>query len=78
MDMLASSLSSSLRQRVLDQTGLTENYEIRLQWAPDGREPGDLPSLPTAVQEQLGLKLQSARRPSNVLVVDRIERPSEN
>lgn len=73
---------------VLDQTGLTGHYDWTLKWAPDmATDPanpaapaGDpsLPSLFTAVQEQLGLKLESQKAPVDVVVIDRIEKPSPN
>ena len=75
---LASSLQSTLERRVADKTGLPGEYEIAIRWAADDREPGDLPSLFTALQEQLGLKLEPGKAPAKVLVVDRIERPTEN
>ena len=47
----------------------------RLLWDSD---PGGVPSVFTAVQEQLGLKLESSRLATNALVIDRLERPTEN
>jgi uncharacterized protein (TIGR03435 family) len=65
--------------KILDQTGLKGKYDLKLKWASvdDPREP-DGPSLFTAIQEQLGLKLESTKAPMDVLVIDHIERPSEN
>jgi uncharacterized protein (TIGR03435 family) len=76
---------------VLDQTALTGQYDFTLRWTPDrdfrraeaGNESAaqpDLsdPSLFTALQEQLGLKLEPAKGPVQVLVIDHVERPSEN
>ena len=75
---------------VVDQTHLAGKYDFRLNWTPnesqfEGRalfEPaqqtGDGADLFTAIQEQLGLKLESAKVPVEVLVIDRIEKPSEN
>jgi bla regulator protein blaR1 len=75
---------------VLDETGLTGLYTFDLTWTPDAlpsapgqpqtanaADPGG-PSLFTALQEQLGLKLESTRRPVEVLVIDRVERPTED
>ena len=71
---------------ILDKTGLTGTYDISLNWAP--MEATGLNSAPTldaeaatlftAIEEQLGLKLLATRAPGQVLVIDHIERPSEN
>lgn len=73
---------------VVDQTGITGKYDLVLRWTPDelqavGTRPGNdnnnsLPGLYTAIQDQLGLKLQEEKRPTQVFVVDRVEMPSEN
>jgi uncharacterized protein (TIGR03435 family) len=71
---------------VVDKTGMTGKYDVTLTWTPDrasgpnSAPPTDAsgPSIFTAVQEQLGLKLQPARGPVKSLVIDHIERPSEN
>jgi uncharacterized protein (TIGR03435 family) len=85
---LAQQLSVFVDRVVVDRTGLQENFDIELEWAPassptlgpGGVAPpvGDLPTLFTAVQEQLGLKLESRRDFVPVLVIDRVERPTEN
>jgi uncharacterized protein (TIGR03435 family) len=66
---------------VIDKTGLDGNYSITLEWAADestaGAEP-DAPALVTAIQEQLGLRLDPRKLPMEVLVVDHVDRPSEN
>jgi uncharacterized protein (TIGR03435 family) len=67
---------------VIDKTGLAGRYDFELQWTPDDT-PADSPlaggpSIFTAVEEQLGLKLESARAPVDVLVVDSAEQPSPN
>jgi uncharacterized protein (TIGR03435 family) len=73
-------------RNVIDRTGLTGNWEIELTFTPDrlpqrspGQEPPAFdpngPFLLTALQEQLGLKLESIQGPIEVLVVDRVERP---
>jgi uncharacterized protein (TIGR03435 family) len=90
----AQSLGMFAGRIVLDRTGLTGAYDINLTWTPDQmaqRPPGapdpqingvavdpNGPSLFTAVQEQLGLKLDSQRGPVEMLVVDRAEKPVEN
>jgi uncharacterized protein (TIGR03435 family) len=84
---LADALSGPITGRVvLDKTGLTSKYDLALTWTPNnvgpsnGAAPADTsgPSIFTAVQEQLGLKLRPARGPVKGLVIDHIERPSEN
>jgi uncharacterized protein (TIGR03435 family) len=65
---------------VLDKTDYAGKFDIDLKWAPDGIVVGapELPSLFTALEEELGLKLDSGKASIEVLVIDRIERPSEN
>jgi uncharacterized protein (TIGR03435 family) len=66
---------------VSDQTGLTGSYMAQLRWNHDpGGPTGDpsLPSLFAAVEEQLGLKLKPRKVAVDVLVIDDIERPTEN
>jgi uncharacterized protein (TIGR03435 family) len=76
---------------VLDRTGLTDRYDFSLRWranvppagalppgvTPPASDP-NLPDLFTALQEQLGLKLEPQRAPIEVLVVDAAEMPTEN
>jgi uncharacterized protein (TIGR03435 family) len=90
MAHLVAPLTQLTRRPVLDQTGLTGDFDVDMTFMPD--EPvrlngaaappslamSDRPSLMTAIQEDLGLKLEPQRREVDVLVVDRIERPSEN
>jgi len=83
-------LSQQLGRTVLDKTGLMGNYDIELQWTPDnipasmigpdGKPTPEIsgPSVFTAMQEQLGLKLESQKGPVEVLMINRVERPSEN
>jgi uncharacterized protein (TIGR03435 family) len=68
---------------VVDKTGLTGMYDWTLNWSPDtgsGTPPEnpEAPSLFTALEEQLGLKLMKAKAAVEVLVIDHVERPSEN
>jgi uncharacterized protein (TIGR03435 family) len=60
---------------VVDRTGLSGRFDFTLTWAPEGSADTDAPSIFTAVQEQLGLKLEPARGPVDVLVVDSAQRP---
>ena len=69
-------LPARLGRPVLDRTGLTGDYALTLSWS--ATDTGNGPSLSTALREQLGLALQSVEAPTEVLVVDHIERPSEN
>ena len=75
--ILADLLTGHAGGVVIDKTGLAGNFDVELKWAPD-LAPSDLPSIFTAVQEQLGLRLVSEKVPSEVLVIDSIERPTEN
>jgi uncharacterized protein (TIGR03435 family) len=74
---LAEFLSKQLGSHVVDKTGLAGNYDFTLRWAPE-EHPEAGPSIFTAVQEQLGLRLESAKRPVECLVIDHVERPSPN
>jgi uncharacterized protein (TIGR03435 family) len=69
--------TSSLERIVIDRTGLTGNYDFDLEWSPDQSSP-DKPSIFAAVREQLGLRIDSERAPVEVVVVDHIERPTED
>jgi bla regulator protein blaR1 len=87
MGVLVSILSNLLQRPVVDRTGLIGMYDFTLKWTPDQAapaagaptaEPAEPPSIFTALREQLGLRLDSARGPVEVLVIDRAEKPSEN
>lgn len=82
MAQLALSLSRETDRPVVDQTGLEGGHVFELRWGVDGvreeSEPEPLPSLFTAVQEQLGLKLEATKVLVEVLVIDSAEKPSEN
>jgi uncharacterized protein (TIGR03435 family) len=79
-------LASELGRVAVDQTGLTGKYDLLLKWTPDTGPPPMLngepdtsaPNIFTAIQEQLGLKLEAAKGPVTVLVVDHAEMPAEN
>jgi len=93
---IARVLAQQLGRKVVDNTGLTANYDFTLKWTPEEgqgpafREPeagpgaGSTPapetgpSIFTALQEQLGLKLESQKGPVEILVIDHVEKPSEN
>jgi uncharacterized protein (TIGR03435 family) len=84
MELIAGSLPSfgRLSRPVVDQTGLTGRFDFKLEWVPDSTSPSeaqpDGPSFIEALREQLGMKLESIRGPVQTLIIDRIERPSEN
>jgi uncharacterized protein (TIGR03435 family) len=86
LSYLAGGLAVQLRCEVVDKTNLKGLYDFKLQWMPDPitlgiSSPGAQgtsasgPSLFTALQEQLGLKLESARGPVEVLVIDSVQKP---
>jgi uncharacterized protein (TIGR03435 family) len=82
MSAVVTILSRYMRAFVVDQTGLAGDFEVKLVWTPDDRPiPDDErgPSVFTAVEEQLGLRLVSKKGPMEVLVVDSAEKtPTEN
>jgi uncharacterized protein (TIGR03435 family) len=67
---------------VLDRTGLMGTYDVHIRYLPDGQIPdADIDTAPTlaqAIQEELGLRLEKGKGPVEVLVIDHIEKPSEN
>jgi uncharacterized protein (TIGR03435 family) len=90
-DKIAASLSPVMDRPVIDRTALTGSFgDIRLDWVPDdtqfpgwgrGLKPVSDPagaSLFTAIQEQLGLRLEPARGPVEIVVIDAAERPAAN
>jgi uncharacterized protein (TIGR03435 family) len=89
MEALASNLARVTNRVVLNRTGLPGTFDLDLQWTdlmallqpggppPDAPPPADNPmSIFTALQEQLGLKLESTRGPVDVLVIDHVEQPT--
>ena len=77
MAQLSTTFSQFVQRVVVDRTGLTGNFDIDLTWTPDQLPQGRGEPF-TAVQEQLGLKLDSQRGPVDVLVIDRVEQPTED
>src|SRR6185312_828936 len=91
MGMLVTTLSNAMGRPVVDKTGLAGKYDFILEWTPDvgagaGAQgfgdglasPGPAPSGPTiftALQEQLGLRLESQKGPVEMIVIDRAEKP---
>ena len=90
MTELARMLGPMVNRVVVDETGLQGNWDLELEFEPPTAPPGlgglaeppapvgDAPTIFTALREQLGLKLESARGPVDVFVIDRIERPAED
>lgn len=87
--------ASAMDRPVVDKTGLTDRYDFKLSWTPDGsqfeqfrgtgwtappttEDPNAPPSLYTAIQEQLGLKMDAVKTPVDVIVIDHVEKPSAN
>ena len=77
MASLVRAISGQLDRPVFDDTGLSGAYDFTLKWAVD---ESDLtrPSLFAALQDQLGLRLDSKKWPVDVIVIDRVEKPSQN
>jgi uncharacterized protein (TIGR03435 family) len=88
MTLLLNALTAITQRRVVDRTGLTGDWELDITFNPPTLPPGlvgppppldpDVASLFTVLQEQLGLKLEPARMPMPVMVVDSVERPVED
>jgi uncharacterized protein (TIGR03435 family) len=91
MSEFAAALSRRVNRTVVDRTGINARFNLKLQWTPElmprlipGGPPPGAPPLPdpngpsifTALQEQLGLKLESAKGLVQVLVIDRVEQPT--
>jgi uncharacterized protein (TIGR03435 family) len=93
MANFVNAFSQIMQKMVVDRTGLDGLFEAELRWTPDvplapdvppgasetaqAYDPGG-PSFTTAIREQLGLRLENRRDSVDVLVIDRIEHPSEN
>jgi uncharacterized protein (TIGR03435 family) len=89
MAQFASIMNRAILDRpVVDKTGLSGKYDFDLEWTPDetqfgGQVPQGTPEHPkpdlfAALQQQLGLRLEATKGPIEALVIDRVERPSEN
>lgn len=82
---LSQSLAFRVQRNVIDKTGLTGKYDFTLKWRPTELEgkananaDDNSPDLFTALQEQLGLKLEPSKGPVDTLVIDHVEMPTEN
>lgn len=93
MAQLVQTLAMTLNRPVTDHTGITQTFDVDLKFAPDeataglprpmgpaadASDPSGPPSILIAIQEQLGLKLESTKGPVEVMVIDHVEKPSEN
>jgi uncharacterized protein (TIGR03435 family) len=80
MRLVAEELSRITGRVVVDRTNLTDRYDFKLVWTPDDAPATDnsAPSLFTAIQEQLGLKLEPAKEAAPVLIIDHVETPTAN
>jgi uncharacterized protein (TIGR03435 family) len=79
MPGIASALGRATGRPMVDRTGVPGRFDVKLDYAPDNATDSSLPSLFTAVQEQLGLKLEAQQVPVEMLVIDRVDRiPTEN
>lgn len=86
MPLFAESLSQKMSRQVIDKTDIQGAFDIKLRWLREDLTPvaADVagepqgPAIFTAIQEQLGLRLEPARGPVRVFVIDSVERPTEN
>jgi uncharacterized protein (TIGR03435 family) len=78
LSLFAIRLSPYLGKPVADLTGDNRTFDFNLKWAEDGDPNSDAPSLFTALEEVVGLKLEARKVPVSVLVVERAELPAEN
>jgi uncharacterized protein (TIGR03435 family) len=84
---LVGQLTNLIHRKVIDKTGLKGRFDFTLKYAPDREAPAgedsglpqdDAPSIFTALEEQLGLKLQPDKGPVDTVVIDQVEQPTEN
>ncbi len=79
MSRLADFLSNRVDRPVVDQSGISDAYDFTLEWSPDQNAEDAGPSIFTALNEQLGLRLEPRKLPVSILVVDSISKtPTEN
>lgn len=81
LELIAKSLPGlgKLGRPVVDHTGLTGRWDFKIEWTPDPEKSDQqLPSFIEALREQLGVKLEAMNGPIRVLVIDHVERPTEN
>jgi len=87
MAAFTTALSQTIGRTVMDKTGYTEKFDLHVKWADpstpgldadDTKSASTDQSIFTVLQQQYGLKLESSKGPVDVLIIDRLERPSEN
>ena len=91
LQMLSQTIANIVGRTVIDETGLTGDYDFKLEYAPEQvtiprpleasekqLAEQDGPTIFTALQEQLGLRLESKKGPVQILVIDRAEKATEN
>jgi uncharacterized protein (TIGR03435 family) len=84
ISVIVSVLAFATQRHIVDRTGLHGTYDVNLHWLPTNLPANVTPDVPnspsifTAVQEQLGLRLESTHAPVDVLVIDRVEKPAAN
>lgn len=80
MTQFAEWLSGQEERPVIDNTGNAGSFDVHLSWATDDQSdsPNAAPTIFTAVQEQMGLKIESGKGPVEILAVEHVEKPSEN
>ncbi len=78
MSLFAVRLAPYLGKPVADMTGEKRTFDFQVKWSPEEAVDSDQPSIFTALQEQVGLKLEARKVPVDVLVVDSAELPTEN
>jgi uncharacterized protein (TIGR03435 family) len=78
LDRFAEELTRVSGRPVLNRTGLDGQYSLELEWADDDDDDATVPTLFTAIREQLGLTLEPAKAPVEVIVVDHLEMPTSN
>ena len=83
MDLFAKALAREMDLPVVNHTDLEGVFNFKLHWTPDKAMPADGrategASIFTAIQEQLGLRLRAEKAPVEILVIDHVEKPSEN
>jgi uncharacterized protein (TIGR03435 family) len=78
MPRLAGALSDALGRSVLDKTGFTGIFDAHLEFAPDEATDAQQPSIFSVLRQELGIQLDASKGPVQVMVIDSVERPSEN
>jgi uncharacterized protein (TIGR03435 family) len=86
MQRLADYLARRLDRPVVDETGIADSFTFTLEWSTERQQKaaeadggaGGAPTLFTALTEQLGLRLETRKVPVEILVIDHMERPSDN